>query len=291
MRKNLRARYLIPGAVVVGVSVAGMLGSAASAGPSTQSQSASASASAYATATATVAPGSAAASTPGSPISYSAPTSPAQIQAGLTLFSANCASCHGADAGGGQVAPSLQGLGAGTIDFWVSTGRMPLAAADIQATRKPSRFDATQRAEIVAFVTAQAPNYGIAIPTVDTTGTSISDGEAQFVLNCAACHTISGAGDALAAGAYAPSLHQATNTEVAEAMRTGPGNMPRFGPGQLSDQQVADVVAYVTGTLQHPDNAGGLGMGGIGPVAEGFIALLIGVGGMMLIAFWLGDRA
>ena len=66
-------------------------------------------------------------------------------------------------------------------------------------------------------------------------------------------------------------------------MRTGPGNMPRFGPGTLTDQQVADIVAYVTGPIEKPANHGGLGLGGIGPVAEGFIALLIGVGGLMLV--------
>jgi ubiquinol-cytochrome c reductase cytochrome c subunit len=66
--------------------------------------------------------------------------------------------------------------------------------------------------------------------------------------------------------------------------------MPRFGPGNLSTQQVDDIVAYVTGPIQHPDNPGGFGLGGIGPVAEGFVALLIGVGGLMLIGYWIGDR-
>ena len=50
------------------------------------------------------------------------------------------------------------------------------------------------------------------------------------------------------------------------------------------------IVKYVTTVIQHPVNQGGLGLGGIGPVAEGFIGLLFGVGGIMLVAFWLGDR-
>ena len=66
--------------------------------------------------------------------------------------------------------------------------------------------------------------------------------------------------------------------------------MPHFGPRNLTNQQVADIVNYVTTPIQHPDNQGGLGLGGIGPVAEGFIGLLFGVGGIMLVAFWLGDR-
>ena len=113
----------------------------------------------------------------------------------------------------------------------------------------------------------------------------------MFVLNCAACHTITGSGDALADGFSAPTLHKATPVQAVEALRTGPANMPHFGPDQLSNQQVADIVAYVIGPIQHPNNAGGLGLGGIGPVAEGFIGLFIGVGGLMLVAFWIGDRA
>jgi hypothetical protein len=29
----------------------------------------------------------------------------------------------------------------------------------------------------------------------------------------------------------------------------------------------------------------------VGPVAEGFVALLIGVGGLALICFWIGERS
>jgi ubiquinol-cytochrome c reductase cytochrome c subunit len=208
------------------------------------------------------------------------------------LFEENCSSCHGTDATGSAVAPDLQGLGAGTIDFWVSTGRMPLANASESAVQKPPRFNPTQTLQIVAFVNSLlTPTAGnVAIPTVDLSGANLENGNALFVLNCAACHTITGSGDAIAGNNYAPSLHTATAYQAVEAMRSGPGNMPRFGPGTLTDQQVADIVAYVTGPIQHPANHGGVGLGGIGPVAEGFIALLIGVGGLMLVAYWLGDR-
>ena len=80
-------------------------------------------------------------------------------------------------------------------------------------------------------------------------------------------------------GFFAPSLHKIYPRQIAEAIRTGPTHMPHFGPGNLSNQQVADIVRYVTAPIQHPDNHGGLGLGGIGPVAEGFIGLLFGVGG------------
>ena len=105
-----------------------------------------------------------------------------------------------------------------------------------------------------------------------------------------ACHTIEGDGDALAFSTFAPSLRDIPAFQVAEAIRTGPANMPRF-TGNLSDQQVDDIVKYVTTEIQHPQNIGGFGLGGLGPVAEGFVALLIGVGFLALICYWIGERS
>jgi ubiquinol-cytochrome c reductase cytochrome c subunit len=77
---------------------------------------------------------------------------------------------------------------------------------------------------------------------------------------------------------------------VAEAVRTGPGNMPRFSDFQISKQQLADVVDYVTQGIEHPSNPGGIGLGGVGPVAEGFVGLFVGVGLCVLVALWIGER-
>ncbi len=218
------------------------------------------------------------------------------IAPGQALFAANCSSCHGARANGvipgqPQIAPNLQGLGAGTVDFWVGTGRMPLANFAMQATRKPPRFSVKQTEQIAAWVQSLTPGQGTQIPIVNTATADLENGNTLFTLNCAACHTISGAGDALMEGAYAPSLHLATPSQVVEAIRSGPGNMPHFGPGNITDPEARDIAAYVTRVLQHPDNAGGVGLGGIGPVGEGFVGLLIGVGILMLVCFWIGDRS
>ena len=69
-------------------------------------------------------------------ITYSNPP-PSYIAAGRLLFAQTCSSCHGNEANGvdpsghATIGPNLQGVGAATVDFWVSTGRMP--AADIDA--------------------------------------------------------------------------------------------------------------------------------------------------------------
>jgi ubiquinol-cytochrome c reductase cytochrome c subunit len=220
------------------------------------------------------------------------------IAAGKLLFDQTCSSCHGTNAngvtpsGGASIGPNLQGVGAATVDFWITTGRMP--ATDIKAVeaeRKPPRLTDKQALEVAAYINSLDPSVP-AVPTPHLKGADVATGADLFSLNCAACHTITGAGDALAFGTNAPSLQdkEITPQQVAEAMRIGPANMPRFS-GNLNDAQVRDVVAYVTQKIQHPSNPGGAGLGGVGPVAEGFVALLFGVGGLALICFWIGERS
>lgn len=215
---------------------------------------------------------------------------PSTIALGKALFVENCSSCHGDAAVGTSKGPDLQGLGAATIDFWVSTGRMPLADPTVQPIRKPSRFSRSQTLAIDAYVSSLATG-GLQIPQVNLGAASLSAGEGLFATNCAACHTITGIGDALANSVYAPSLFNASATQIAEAIRTGPLNMPRFGTGNLSNQQVADITKYVKDVIQHPNDAGGIGLGWIGPVAEGFVAILIGLGVLMIAGYWIGGRA
>jgi ubiquinol-cytochrome c reductase cytochrome c subunit len=225
---------------------------------------------------------------PGSLLAASAPrTRAAQLQLGRTLFEESCSSCHGVDASGSALAPNLQGLGAATVDLWVSSGWMPLANPTSQPVVKPNKFDRAQTVAIANWVGSLAG--GPPIPHPDLAGASVSQGMSIFALNCAPCHTITGAGDALSNGIKAPSLHYESATMINEAIRTGPGNMPRFGSGTLSNRQVLDVIAYVRKYIQHPQT-GGFDLGGVGPVAEGFIGLFVGVGACVLAAFWIGDR-
>jgi len=65
--------------------------------------------------------------------------------------------------------------------------------------------------------------------------------------------------------------------------------MPRF-TGNLTTPRCA------TSWLRHldhpaPEQRRGIGLGGLGPVGEGFVGLLFGVGILALICFWIGDRA
>jgi ubiquinol-cytochrome c reductase cytochrome c subunit len=299
MRRLLKARYLAPVALMGCVGVVGLLGFSAGTTPAVASPT-------------TTLPKLTTTATTATPIgTRSAPSASAVVKSnsaanqggifyatlpksfiapGQALFSANCSSCHGPEALGTVRAPNLQGLGSGTVDFWVSTGRMPLENSSEQATRKPPRFNTLQTLEIAAWVQSLTPGVGVQVPVVNTNGADLEAGNTLFTLNCAACHTITGAGDALMDGAYAPSLHLATVPQIVEAIRSGPGNMPHFGPGNITNSEARDIAAYVHSVIQHPSNPGGFGLGGIGPVGEGFVGLLLGVGVLMLVCFWIGDR-
>ena len=223
---------------------------------------------------------------------------------GEQLYQVNCSACHGPMADGvplhgtqveGSCSlnafPSLQGVGPATIDFWVESGRMPATSTCLtQPTRRVPRLDRLQALAIATWINSRWPGTPYIPVNIATSGASLSEGAQLFSINCAACHTITGDGDALANDTFAPSLRDINATQVAEALRTGPANMPIF-TGNLTDAQLAAVTAYVTQKIQHPENPGGLGLGGLGPVGEGFVGLALGVGLLALIGFWIGDRA
>lgn len=225
-------------------------------------------------------------------------TDPASIAAGETLYDLHCSACHGVG-GVGAKGPPLLGVGPAAVDFFLSTGRMPLASPNDEPVSGPPFFNDDQIADIVAYVNYLDTVHGTpgpGIPDViapcvkETTDCpSLSEGNSLFLLNCAQCHDASGAGGMLSHGYVVPSLRQATPVQIAEAIRIGPRPMPTFGPGQFTDQQVSAIADYVT-YLSHSKNPGGLGIAYFGPVPEGFVAVIFGLGVLLLVSRFIGNR-
>jgi ubiquinol-cytochrome c reductase cytochrome c subunit len=217
--------------------------------------------------------------------------SPQQIAAGHDLFLRGCSSCHGLNAQGTREAPSLIGVGPAAVDFQVSTGRMPLATFSSQAERKPPIYDATQTAELAAFVYSVSGNTGPLVPVVtaqDLASADLAHGGQLFRYNCAQCHGSSGGGGAISGGGYAPDLAQASAVQVYEAMLTGPEQMPKFS--QLSVQTKQDIIKYVQDITHNGVDAGGHPIGKLGPVPEGLAAWTIGIGACIALTLWIGAR-
>ena len=91
------------------------------------------------------------------------------------------------------------------------------------------------------------------------------------------------------AGIVIPSLDSATPTVVGEAVRTGPGAMPAFGPGVVNADGLDAIAGYVD-YLKSPDDRGGAPIGRIGPVAEGAVGWVLGLGSLVLFIRWVGTK-
>jgi ubiquinol-cytochrome c reductase cytochrome c subunit len=209
------------------------------------------------------------------------------VTRGRRLFRTGCSSCHGADGDGTDIAPSLVGVGAAAADFQLSTGRMPDTDPDAEPESKPPAYEPDEIDALVAYVASLGP--GPPIPDVKNPAGDLTEGAELFLLNCAACHSAGANGGALSSGRNAPTLHGATSVEIAEAMRTGPGEMPRFGPDTLSDKQVNSIVKYVR-YLRDPEDPGGFSLGRVGPITEGLVALLFGLVVLAFVCHWIEPK-
>jgi mono/diheme cytochrome c family protein len=81
--------------------------------------------------------------------------------------------------------------------------------------------------------------------------TSLSPAEALFVEKCSMCHRNMGMGTVLLARRMdpekAPLENRADLTEeyVTQVARMGMGNMPAIPPGEVSDEQLQQIAAYL----------------------------------------------
>jgi ubiquinol-cytochrome c reductase cytochrome c subunit len=211
----------------------------------------------------------------------------AQVERGRKLFLDGCSSCHGNDARGKQnIAPTLVGAGEAAADFYLSTGRMPLA----DPTDQPERTQpAYPRADIDALVAYVGSFGGPGIPRVDPGSGDLAKGMEAFTEHCAGCHQVAGRGG-IVTGAAVPALDDATPTQVGEAVRIGPYVMPKFSAQQIDPATLNAIARYVQ-SIQDPDNRGGWGIGNLGPIPEGMVTWFLAMGVLLFAARLIGERA
>ncbi|MET7946675.1 cytochrome c [Micromonospora sp. NPDC005324] len=211
---------------------------------------------------------------------------------GKALFDVSCVTCHGRNAQGVEGrGPSLIGVGAASVEFQVSSGRMPLARQEAQAHRKPPVFTDEQTRQLGQYI--QELGGGPVVPEGDDLGEdgNIASGGELFRINCSQCHAFGGGGGALSSGKFAPSLHPATDRQIYAAMLSGPQNMPVFGDNQLRPEQKADIIAYIQETLKHDQDPGGLNLGRYGPSTEGLAIFLVGIVALVFASLWIAGKS
>jgi ubiquinol-cytochrome c reductase cytochrome c subunit len=204
---------------------------------------------------------------------------------GALAFAQRCSSCHGSDLRGTADGPPLRGVGAAAVDFMLQTGRMPAAEPGIEIGDRPPELTPATIAQIEAYIQSVAPG-GPAIPPV-VVGNA-AHGATLFAQNCQHCHGAEAEGAAIGGVAWAPSLHHTSVTQVAEAIRVGPDEMPPFSEQQLSSADVDDIVAYL-GQLDVDSERAELPLATSGPVPEGLIGWLA-IAALAAMAFAFSAR-
>ena len=211
------------------------------------------------------------------------------VTAGQAIYQRSCITCHGANLEGvPHRGPSLIGVGEAAVYFQVHTGRMPLVRQNADADNKPPVFSDAEIDQLMAFV--QAHGGGPTLPSGDLRDGDLAQGGELFRLNCASCHNFVGKGGALSSGKAAPALNDATDVEIYTAMLTGPENMPVVGDNQLTPQDKRAIINYIQ-TVKTQADPGGAGIGRIGPVSEGLVIWVVGIGILMFGVFWMGSKA
>jgi ubiquinol-cytochrome c reductase cytochrome c subunit len=211
------------------------------------------------------------------------------LDQGERLYQIHCSSCHGATLAGSASAPDLRDVSTDAVEFYLTTGRMPAIGPSEENQHRTPLFAPAQIDALVAFVMSRSRGSTV-LPFVDNTGNLVR-GRALFIANCSACHGAMAQGGSVGYGWTAPSLDRATVTEVAQAIRIGPGVMPRFDEHTLSDRDVNDIVRYVNVLQTNIPNAGGLPLLGLGATAEGLVAWVLGLGTLIVIIRLIGTNA
>lgn len=218
------------------------------------------------------------------------------VALGSQLYAQACAQCHASDGRGvevpgtDEVAPALEGrdtITAAYVDLTLRTGRMP--PADDPFDNKPRKvaYNKAQRSAIVAYVTEE---FGLTDNLSDITELPEGDpgnGQSVYAENCAACHGATGGGGVAGGGTWTPTVSTYEPEVIAEATRIGPFQMPAFGEEQITDEEVADVGAFLEEVRSESGTP--LGLVELNPVfASGFVALLALA--MVLSLFWISSK-
>lgn len=212
-----------------------------------------------------------------------------QIAKGQELYERSCITCHGENLQGidGRGVP-LIGVGQAATYFQLATGRMPAKANGAQMPRSIPVFNDEEIDAISAYV--HSIGGGLEMPDGSLRDdAALAKGSELYRLNCASCHNFTGKGGALSQGKYAPPLSDATDGEIYAAMLTGPESMPSFSDAQLTPDEKKAIVSFVRASTDSI-SPGGYGLGGYGPVSEGLIAFLVGMGAIVSFSLWSGSR-
>lgn len=217
---------------------------------------------------------------------------------GAQTYALECSQCHGAAAAGGQVpeyggqAPSLlpdenERIDVAYLDLVMRTGRMPPAESPWDNRERAVDVDEAERAALIAFMVQE---FGVPgeVPEVDAEEGNPANGQAVWTANCAHCHGSTGQGGVAGAGAWTPDVAGKDAEVIAEAIRVGPFNMPRFEDSQITEQEIDDVAAFMEESATE-EGTPVLGLVELNPVYASAFVFLFSVAALLSL-IWIGGR-
>lgn len=212
-------------------------------------------------------------------------------QRGKAIFDVHCATCHGLVLQGSVNAPPLLETPRAKVDFELRTGRMPAEGPREQRFDAKPYFTVREIGDVEAYIASKSAGDPRLPPdAAAASAAALRRGREVYEENCEQCHAATGHGDgATGYRDVAPSLMSSSPQIVADAVRTGPDVMPQFGPAALDNAQLADLIGYVRYLQTAQYNPGGLQLANLGPVPEGFIAWVAGIGLLVLFCRRIGE--
>jgi quinol---cytochrome-c reductase cytochrome c subunit len=218
---------------------------------------------------------------------------------GAQLYAGNCSTCHGSQGegvtatapqrGAGAIqglGPPLVGVGAQAADFYLRTGYMPLGNPHEQPRRSRVLFSERELQALIGYVASFGG--GPPVPQPHPEKGNLAQGLELFTSHCAGCHQVVTEGG-FVTGAVAPPLEDATAVQIAQAVRIGPYIMPSFSERVISPGDLDSIIAYVQ-VSKSPHDAGGWGIGHLGPVPEGMVTWLLAAVVLVGLCVVIGRR-
>lgn len=215
----------------------------------------------------------------------------ADLALGGELYAFWCVHCHGSrgqgvPGEGVRAGPPINDTDVAYHDLVLRTGRMPIVEPRVGIVSDPGFGDA----ERVSLVTWMAESFDLpgSVPQVGR-GDPASGAE-LYATHCAACHGGGGVGGVAGGGNPVREVKGLDPEAIVAAMRVGPFSMPRFSDDLLSDDDAADVAAFVSAMSE--DSRTPLGFRELNRVSVGALVapLMVAVAAAVFIAAHAGTK-
>lgn len=192
---------------------------------------------------------------------------------GGELYQRWCAVCHATDGTGTGAGPPIDDVPIALMDLTMRTGYMPLT--DEGHGVRERRFTDAEREAALAYM---VDRFDLDGQVAEPRAGDVVRGQDLYTVHCAQCHGATGEGGVAGRDATVPNTRGLDPILVAQAVRTGPFQMPPFDDEQIDDEDLDAIVSF----LADQPSQGPLGLGDLTRVAAfGWVLLL---GGVVLVA-------